>query len=41
MEETRQEYRILNEDAYNFNETSFIIGVAATLKVVTSAKTIG
>jgi hypothetical protein len=33
-------YRILNKDMYNFNKTSFIIGVAAILKVVTSSNTI-
>ena len=40
VEETRQAYRILDEDAYNFNEIRFIIGVAATLKVITSSDTI-
>ena len=41
VEETRQAYGILNEDTYNFNKTGFIIGVAATLKVVISSNTIG
>ena len=40
VEETCQAYRILDEDAYNFNEIRFIIGVAATLKVITSSDTI-
>jgi hypothetical protein len=34
-------YRILDEDMYNFDETSFIIGVALTSKVVTSSNTVG
>jgi hypothetical protein len=33
-------YRILDKNMYNFNKTRFIIGVAATLKVVTSSNTI-
>jgi hypothetical protein len=41
VEETRQAYRILDTDTYNFNKTSFIIGVAATSKVVTSSNTVG
>ena len=41
VEETRQAYRILNKDIYNFNETGFIIGVTITLKVITSSNTIG
>ena len=41
VNETRQSYGILDEDTYNFNETGFMMGVAATLKVVTSSDTIG
>jgi len=41
VEETRQAYRILDTDTYNFDETSFMIGVAATSKVVTSSDTVG
>ena len=41
IEETRQLYGILNEDIYNFDETGFMMGIAATLKVVTSSDTIG
>jgi len=41
VEETRQAYGILDIDIYNFNKTSFIIGVAATSKVVTSLDTVG
>jgi hypothetical protein len=41
VEETRQAYGILDEDAYNFDETGFMMGVAATSKVVTSSDTIG
>jgi len=41
VNETRQLYGILNEDTYNFDETGFMIGVAATSKVVTSLDTIG
>ena len=41
VEETRQAYGILDEDSYNFDETGFIMGVAATSKVVTSFDTIG
>jgi hypothetical protein len=37
----RQAYRILDQDVYNFDETSFMIGIASTSKVVTSADTIG
>ncbi|RAQ99007.1 hypothetical protein DDE83_009211 [Stemphylium lycopersici] len=37
VEETRQAYGILDNNVYNFDETSFIIGVAATSKVVTSS----
>ena len=38
---TRATYGIQDEDTYNFNETGFIMGVAATLKVITSSNTIG
>ena len=31
-------YGILDEDIYNFNKTSFTIGVISTLKVVTRAE---
>jgi len=41
VDETRQSYGILNEDTYNFDETGFMIGVAATSKVVTSSDTVG
>jgi hypothetical protein len=41
VEEMRQAYGILDEDIYNFDETSFMIGVAATSKVVTSLDTTG
>jgi hypothetical protein len=41
VEETRQAYRILDTDTYNFNKTGFIMGVAATSKVVTSSDTVG
>jgi hypothetical protein len=41
VEETRQAYEILDKDSYNFNKTGFMIGVAATSKVVTSSDTIG
>jgi hypothetical protein len=41
VEETRQAYRILDEDLYNFDETGFMMGVAATSKVVTSSDTVG
>ena len=41
VEETRQAHRILDKDAYNFDETGFMMGVAATSKVVTSSDTIG
>ena len=34
-------YSILDDDVYNFDETGFIIGVAATSKVVTSLDTTG
>ena len=38
---TKAKYGILDDDIYNFDETGFIMGVAATLKVVTSSDTIG
>ena len=41
VEETRQAYRILDTDTYNFDETGFMMGVAATSKVVTSSDTVG
>ena len=41
MEETRQAYGILNKDTYNFNKIRFIIGIAVTLKVITSFNIIG
>lgn len=41
VEETRLAYGILNEDTYNFDETGFMMGVAATLKVVTSLDIVG
>jgi hypothetical protein len=39
--ETREAYGILDEDTYNFDETGFMMGVAATSKVVTSSDTVG
>ena len=41
VEETRQTYGVLDQDIYNFDETGFAMGVAATSKVVTSADRIG
>ena len=41
VEETRQTYGVLDHDIYNFNKIVFIIGVAITLKVVTSTNRIG
>jgi hypothetical protein len=41
VEETRQAYSILDDDVYNFVETGFMMGVAATSKVVTSSDTTG
>jgi hypothetical protein len=41
VEETRQAYGILDIDTYNFDETGFMMGVAATSKVVTSSDTTG
>jgi len=37
VEETQQTYGVLNQDFYNFDETGFAMGVAATSKVVTSS----
>ena len=34
-------YSILNKNTYNFNKTRFIMGIAVTLKVITSSNTIG
>jgi hypothetical protein len=41
VEETRQTYGVLDQDIYNFDETGFAMGVAATSKVVTSADRVG
>jgi len=41
VEQTRQAYGILDEDTYNFDETGFMMGVAATSKVVTGSDTVG
>jgi hypothetical protein len=41
VEETRQAYGILDTDIYNFDETGFMMGVAATSKVVTRSETVG
>ena len=41
VDKTRQAYGVLEEDSYNFDETGFAMGVAATSKVVTSSDTIG
>ena len=41
VEETRQAYGILDNDVYNFDKTGFMMGVAATSKVVTSSDTVG
>jgi hypothetical protein len=41
VQDTRNAYGIPDQDVYNFNDTGFIIGVALTLKVVTSSKTVG
>jgi hypothetical protein len=40
VEEARQAYGIFDKDAYKFDETSFMIGVAATSKVFTSSDTV-
>ncbi|ENI06493.1 hypothetical protein COCC4DRAFT_133994, partial [Bipolaris maydis ATCC 48331] len=34
-------YGVLDQDIYNFDETGFAMGVAATSKVVTSADRVG
>jgi hypothetical protein len=39
--ETRQTYGVLDQDIYNFDETGFAMGVAATSKVVTSSDRVG
>lgn len=41
IEETCQAYGILDEDTYNFDETGFMMGIAATSKVITSSETVG
>jgi hypothetical protein len=41
VHDTRVAYGILDEDIYNFDETGFMMGVALTSKVVTSADTVG
>ena len=41
VEETLTAYGILNEDTYNFDKTGFMMGVAATSKVITSSDTVG
>jgi hypothetical protein len=41
VEETRQTYGVLDQDIYNFDETGFMMGVAATSKVVTSSERVG
>jgi hypothetical protein len=41
VQETREAYGILDVDTYNFDETGFMMGVAGTSKVVTSADHIG
>jgi hypothetical protein len=41
VEDTIQQYGIVTEDIYNFDETGFQMGAAATCKVVTSARTRG
>lgn len=41
VDETRQAYGILDGDTYNFDETGFMMGVAAASNVVTSSDTIG
>jgi hypothetical protein len=34
-------YGILDNDVYNFDKTGFMVGVAATSKVITSADIVG
>ena len=41
INKTYQAYSILNKDTYNFNKIRFIIGIAVTLKVITSFNIIG
>jgi hypothetical protein len=41
VQEMRQTYGILDEDIYNFDETEFTKGIAATSKVITSSDTNG
>jgi len=41
VEETRQEYGILDDDTYNFDKTGFAIGIAGTSKIVTSSERVG
>jgi hypothetical protein len=41
VQDTRDAYGILEADIYNFDETGFMMGVAATSRVVTSIDTIG
>lgn len=41
VQDTRVAYGILDNDTYNFDETGFMMGVAATSKVVTSSSTVG
>jgi hypothetical protein len=41
VEDTRLTYGVLDEDTYNFDETGFQMGVAATSKVVTSVDIVG
>jgi hypothetical protein len=40
VDNTRQQYGILDQDTYNFDETGFMMGVASTSKVVTSSDTV-
>ena len=37
----KQKWGIVDDDIYNFDETGFAMGVAATSKVVTSADRVG
>ena len=41
VEETRQANGILDTDTYNFDENGFMMGIAATSKVLTSSDTVG
>ena len=41
VQDTRVTYGVNDQDVYNFDETGFMMGVAATSKVVTSSDTIG